>query len=431
MRVAVVGSGGAGITAAWLLDERHEVTLFERSAVLGGHAHTTTIERDGRVHHADDGFCWFSDALYPTYMRLLELHGVATRIVPMSATFTQRQRGRTFVLPPTGAGPMLRTLASPSAVADLLRLNRAIQLAEPMVHGRERDLDWGGFLRRHRFSEASSRDLLTPMVAGVWGGPYDRVHDFSAYTLMKYLVFHRPSGLSKYRWHVVRDGAASYIEAVARDLARATVLRGTAVAHLEKTGAGWTIVDGAGLRRDFDHVVMATGARDAQAILRDVRGIDGVRATLDGFEYYTARLATHSDPSFMPPRRSDWRVSNISWDGSRSALTVWVGQESGSHVFTSYVGERLPAECHHVSTFNLPLITPAHYRAQDALWARQGRDGLSFVGDWTHDIGSHEDAVASALRACAAIDPAGSRMAALRAPRVHPPQRPLPGGPDA
>ncbi len=429
MKIAVVGSGGAGMTAAWLLDEKHEVTLFERNAVLGGHAHSTRVEQGGHTHFADDGFAWFSDALYPTFMRLLELHGVATRIVPMSATFTQKTIGRTYVLPPTGLGPLLRTFSNPGMVAGLLRLNHAINLAKPVVHGHDLDLSWGEFLDRHKFPEPFRSQLLTPMVAGVWGGPYDRVRDFSAYTLMKYLVFHRPSGLEQYKWHVIRDGAASYIRQVAGTLRRTEILQQTAVTRLQRTADGWQVTDSQGVTRAFDHVVLATGARDAQQILRDVDGVDTVKQVLGGFEYYTVRLGTHSDPSFLPPRRSDWRVANLMWDGRAATLNVWTGKHTGQPVFTSYLQDREPAQCHNISTFHLPLITPAHNRAQGALAALQGRENLWLIGDWTHDIGCHEDAIVSALQVAQRLDPQLSRIALLQSPRQHPAMHALPEQP--
>lgn len=426
MRIAVVGSGGAGITAAWLLDERHEVTLFERNAVLGGHAHSTRVEMGGHTHFADDGFAWFSDTLYPNFMRLLEIHGVPTRVVPMSATFTQKALGRTFVLPPTGLGPLMRTVSSPAMLAGLLRLNHAINLAKPVVHGHDLDLSWGEFLDRHQFPEPFSSQLLTPMVAGVWGGPYDRVRDFSAYTLMKYLVFHRPSGLSQYKWHVIRDGAASYIHQIAATLRRTEILRQTPVTRLQRTEHGWQVTDSQGGTREFDHVVMATGARDAQHILRDVQGVDTAKQVLNGFEYYTVRLGTHSDPSFMPPRQSDWRVANILWDGRAATLNVWTGKHTAQPVFTSYLQDREPAQCHNISTFHLPLITPAHNRAQKVLEGVQGIENLWFIGDWTRDIGCHEDAVVSALRIAQQLDPDLPRVALLQSPRLHPVMQPLP-----
>ena len=73
MKIGIIGTGGAGMTSAWLLDPNHEVTLLERSDTLGGHAHTVDVEIDGHVHHVDDGFSWFSDAIYPKFLRLTNL----------------------------------------------------------------------------------------------------------------------------------------------------------------------------------------------------------------------------------------------------------------------------------------------------------------------------------------------------------------------
>jgi len=426
MRIAIIGSGGAGMSAAWLLDARHEVTVFERNPELGGHAHSVAVERDGRTYFADDGFSWFSDALYPRFLRLLELNGVPTQIVPMSATFTQTQRARTFLLPPVGVGPFIRTALNLPMLADLLRLNRAINAAVPMVERQDRGVSWGDFLREHRFSERFCRELLTPMIAGAWGGPYDRAADFSAHTLMKYFVFHRPSGLSEYPWHVVEGGAASYIERVARGLPAVTFRKGAKIVSLRAAAPGWSVIEDDGRADTFDHVIVATGARDARAILRDVPELDETRRLLDRFEYYTARVATHGDPSFMPPRRADWRVANVCWDGERSGLNVWIGRDGKHDIFTSYLGARVPDRCHHVSTFHLPLFTPGFHDAQEELARRQGDNHLWFAGDWTHDIGCHEDAVVSAMRVCEALDPTSPRLAALRSPRVHPASRPLP-----
>jgi predicted NAD/FAD-binding protein len=140
------------------------------------------------------------------------------------------------------------------------------------------------------------------------------------------------------------------------------------------------------------------------------------------------RVATHEDPSLLPPRRADWRVANVRFDGERAALHVWLGRERGHDVFTSQIGDRIPEKCHHVSTFHVPFFTPGFHVAQEELAAIQGRDHLWFAGDWTHDIGCHEDAIVSAMRVCEALDPASARLAELRTPRVHPAGRPLPAG---
>lgn len=418
MRYAIIGSGGAGITAAWLLDGRHEVTLFERGPVLGGHARTHEVELGGRWYRADDGFSWFSGTLYPHFMRLLQIHGVATRSVRMTATLTNVRLQRTMVMPPSAPGPLLQTIASPSMLADLLRLNGALSRARSIVHGRRTEQTYGEFLRQHAFGAEFEREVLTPFVLGCWGAPYDAANDLSVYPLMKYLVVHRPSAMVRHEWHVVRDGASSYIQAIAARLRTTRIERGLGVEALVRGAGGWTVVDTRGGQRAFDGVLFATGSRDARAILERSEGAGEAKAALAPFRTYAARLCTHSDASLLPARRRDWRIANIRFTGDASRLHVWVGQPHGVDLFTSYVGEKAPERCHALSTFHLPLLTPAHYRAQAALHRMQGRDGLWFAGDWTRDIGSHEDAVTSAMTAVETIDPRAPRLAALRAPRA-------------
>jgi predicted NAD/FAD-binding protein len=428
VRIAIIGSGGAGMAAGWLLDETHELTIYERSATLGGHAHTLEVERDGVVHRVDDGFTWFSDRLYPAFMRLLEIHEVATRIVPMALSITQQSNMRTQVLPPTRMGLVARTLVDVPWVIDLLRLNRAIGHGASIVHGKDRALSVREFIERHGYGEPFANEVLRPLLAGIWGAPYGRTDDLAIYTLMKYLVFHRPRGWNTYPWHVIRDGAASYVEKVATGLC-AEIRRNSAVVGLERVGdaKGWTLVDTHGRREHFDQVIFAVAARDAERILADVPGMDATRELLASFEYYTARVITHGDRRFMPADERDWCVVNMRWDGRLPELTQWPGVAKRVPIFTTYVVDREPEHVDHVSKFVLPLPTAQMHRGQARLHERQGDDELWFVGDWTHDFGSHEDSIQSAMRVCERLSPSSSRLAALSAPRCNPARQPLPG----
>jgi predicted NAD/FAD-binding protein len=437
VRVAIIGSGGAGMAAAWLLDTTHEVTLYERASTLGGHAHTLDVVRDDVVHRIDDGFSWFSDQLYPAFMRLLEIHEIATRIIPMCLSVTQRPNNRTQILPPTRLGMLARTVADPPWLIDVLRFNQAINRAVPIVHGKDRTLSVGEFIERHGFAEPFASETLRPLLAGMWGAPYGRTDELAIYTLMKYLVFHRPSGLTRYPWHVIRDGAASYVAKVAAGL-RAELRCAATVVHLERTtdargdaqgdARGWTLIDGQGRRERFDHVIFAVGARDAARILADVPGLDATRQLLGRFEYYMARVATHGDCRFMPASRRDWCVANMSLGGrAPSELTLWSGSAQRAPIFTTYLADSEPEHVDHMNTFALPLPTASLHGNQARLSARQGDDELWFVGDWTHDFGSHEDAIQSAMQLCERLSPSSSRLAALRAPRSSELRQPLPG----
>lgn len=420
-RVAVIGAGGAGTTAAWLLDPTHDVTLYERSAQLGGHAHTVNAEVDGLTVPVDDGAAWFSDNLYPRMLRLLERVGASTRMVDMTWGFLDARRGRPLLLPPEGLTGLARLLGRTTWLPDLFRLEGAIRAAEPLVREGRMDWSWAEFLARHRISRAFAADVLTPIVAGAWGAPYARISDMSAYALLKYVVLHRPGTLTPFRWHVLRGGVSSYVERVASHMERVVVRRSTTVDAAWRDEVGWLVRSGGEVAR-FDAVVLATGVGVARRLLAGCAGIDAVRAVLERFEVYTSRVATHSDPRLMPRHRSDWCVANLRYDGSESRMTVWAGHPWRLPVFTTPLGDAAPpSRTHHVSSFELPLLTPEHHRAQVALQAVQGAAGLHLAGDWTRDIGSHEDAVTSAIQAAEALAPASPRLAEIRAPRSTPP----------
>ncbi len=420
MRIGIIGSGGAGTTAAWLLEQDHDVTLFERNAVLGGHAHTTDVETPNRVYACDDGFAWFSNRMYPLLLRLLALHDVATEPVPMGITFTNRTLGLSLAMPPNTPGRLWQLLREPRRLRYLLGMDHAIRQGLPVVRSHEDQQTLRGFVDGLRLREDVRAEFVQPFLFGIWGGPWERSGDFSAYPVLKYPVLHRPTQLRRVQWMQVADGARRYIDAVAATMTRAQVLRDTPVQGLcrlavEADGA-WQLVDGAGTSHVFDQVIVATGVRDAQRLLADVDGVAAQQDALAGFETYIARVATHRDPSFMPPDRKDWTAVHVDYDGRSARQTSWIGWADGAEVFTSYISDREPAHIEHLSHFCLPLVSPAHFRAQKRVAALQGDAGLHFCGDWTQDIGSHEDAVRSAVDAARRIAGSdGQRFTALTA----------------
>ena len=158
---------------------------------------------------------------------------------------------------------------------------------------------------------------------------------------------------------------------------------------------------------------MATGAEDAAKILAKTEGIEAVRSVVERFEYYTARVATHRDPSFMPADRADWKTVHIDYDGHSARQSSWIGHRDGVDLFTSYIADVEPKGMVNLSNFRVPLVSPEHFAAQQALAPMQGDEQLWFAGDWTQDIGSHEDAVSSAVDVAMKLAPNSARLAEL------------------
>ena len=405
MKIAIIGTGGAGSTAAWLLDGRHEVDIYERNAKIGGHANTVELEADGVMHYIDDGFNWFSTVMYPRYLALLEAIGSETISVPMSAAYWDTRTERSISMPPIGMGRVGRLMLEPSRIVTLLRLAGVLWHAEKIVENKETQLTARQFLDKHKVQSKFADEFLIPFMSGAWGCPHERTADMSIYPLMKYIVLHKPSGFSYYHWQVIKGGCNAYIRKLHAGLGVQARCDATIV-ELNRKEDGIELVDKEGQRVMYDHVVMTCGARDATKILNASSGFDKRRDVLAGMEYYKAHVASHTDRSYMPPARHDWAICNVRHTGERADATIWDGWSSGKDVFDSYIdpaGE-MPKGCKNISPFWLPIEDPKFFRQQAKLADLQGEGGLWVCGDYTQDLGGHEDAVASALDAVRAIE---------------------------
>lgn len=401
------------MSAAWLLDGRAEVVVYERNEYLGGHAHSQPIEHEGRTYSVDDGFSWFSERMYPHLLSWLDHMNIGTRKIGLTASFVDKRSGRSVSMPPENLGDIWRLLSRPSRVPTLLRMNKVVKASVKIVQEKQTDLTAGEFLRQLELDSHFVEEFMLPFCSGTWGAPHHRAREFSVYPLMKYIVLHQPQGLRLHEWQIVDGGAMSYINRVRESLDKAEVRGGCPVRALEPDEKGTWVHDAQGRREHYDHVIICCGAKDARELLERSEAFEKARAALSGFEYYRASVAVHKDTSFMPDERGDWAVANIRWTGEVTGLTVWAGYKSGDPIFASYVhGDEAPEGEVGRTSFNLPFESPNHFKAQAALDAVQGLDGgLRFAGDYTRDLGSHEDAVTSAMDAVTAIDPDNPRAA--------------------
>jgi len=263
MKIAIIGSGGAGLTTAWLLEEEHDVVVYERNPTMGGHAHTVEVERDGHRHTVDDGFCWFSESMYPRYLALLKTLGVATDAVDMTASFTDVQRGKSVFMPPVGLGPVMGVVFSPFALGNLLRFAGAVKAAETIVRDHITDITCEDFLAGLSQSKRFQDEFLLPFMSAVWGCPWEQTLRSSIYPLMKYIVLHRPTAFSYYTWQVIHGGTAAYIRSLATHLEHAVVYPDTPVQSVQKTDTGFRVRSRGILTRSSWPPARATRARSS------------------------------------------------------------------------------------------------------------------------------------------------------------------------
>ncbi len=405
MKIAILGTGGSGTTAAWLLDGRHEVDIYERNAKIGGHANTVEITSGGVTHYIDDGFNWFSKYMYPRYLAMLKANGIETNQVPMSASYWDTRTSKSLSMPPLGFGRIGRLMLEPSRIVTLLRLNNVLRPAERIVHERETQITGRQFLDEVDPNREFADEFLVPFMSGAWGCPLERTLEMSIYPLMKYIVLHQPQGFSYYMWEVIKGGCNSYIRKIHESLDTQAKCEAP-VRALNRKAKGIELVDHEGNTHLYDHVITTCGAKDTTKILSNSAGFEKRKEIVEGMEYYLAHVASHSDRSYMPPARHDWAICNVRYTGDRADATIWDGWHSGEDVFDSYIdiNKEEPKGCVNISGFWLPVENPKFFRQQAKLAETQGEGGLWICGDYTQDIGGHEDAVASAHDAVEAIE---------------------------
>ena len=308
MRIAVIGSGIAGLASAWLLSRRHEVVLFEANAYLGGHTHTHDVEVAGQRHAVDTGFIVHNRQHYPLLTRLFEELGVDTRPTTMSFSVQHEASGREY-----NAGTLdalfcqPRNLLSPrflGMVRDILRFYRK---APALLREEAGDPTLGEYLAAHRYGAAFRDEHLVPMASALWSSPPQQILDFPARYLVRFMAHHQMLQVSgRPEWRVVHGGSAQYVRAM-REGWRVQERLACPVASIVRDGQGVTVSSVAGSER-FDQVVLACHSDQALALLGDAS--EHERQVLRALPYQPNEVVLHTDCRLLPRNRKAWAAWN-------------------------------------------------------------------------------------------------------------------------
>ena len=406
--VAVIGSGVAGLTAAYVLSGRDRVTLYEADARLGGHAHTHFVDDGGgRVIGIDSAFLVHNDRTYPTLCRMLGELGVATQESDMSMSVRADAVGLEYAgaLGVRGLFACRQSLRPRHLLmlGEIIRFHRAadrLLRADAAAHDEVETLE--AFLNRHRFSPYFVDFFITPLVAAVWSCAGDDALRYPARYLFVFLAHHGMlSVFGSPTWRTVTEGSAHYVRAIAARLDE--VLIATPVHSLRRVPGGVLVRAGSDAPRFFDAAVVAVHPDQALLLLDDPTPWE--RAVLGAIPYSTNRAQLHTDESLLPRHRR----ARASWN-----YLVTPGTD---HVVVSYDVSRLmrldahprylvtlgghdrvdPASVIAEMTYSHPLYTPESVAAQAKL-ATLDDDQVVFAGAY-HGWGFHEDGAASGLAA--------------------------------
>jgi predicted NAD/FAD-binding protein len=444
-RVAVVGSGIAGLASAWSLSSDAQVTLFEAGSYFGGHTHTVDVTLPGPMrdqepltHGVDTGFLVFNPRTYPKLVRLFAELGVATAASDMSFSVqvpsANGQRGLEW----SGSNlnsvfAQRRNLLSPrflGMLRDILRFNAlATALAEC---GAEGDLaePIGDFLLRNGFGARFRDGYFLPMIGCIWSCPTDQMLRFPVATMIRFCHNHGLIQVAdRPQWFTVRGGARNYVAKLLQGIPDARL--NTPVRKVRRVPAADGRDSGAILTTDhgqerFDAVILACHSDQSLALLAEP--LPGEREVLGAIRYHPNHAVLHTDVSVLPKRRLAWAA----WNYARAVDS----QSEQAGVCLHYLINRLqplpwqqpvivslnpdparPPAAHSVLgsfDYSHPVFDLAAIAAQRRLPAVQGQGGVWFCGAWTR-YGFHEDGLMSAQAVVAQLRQSWQHLGQMQA----------------
>lgn len=404
LRVAIVGTGISGLSAAWLLSQRHDVTVYERSDRIGGHSNTILALVGGHSIPVDTGFIVFNRQTYPNLCALFELLNVPTQVSDMS--FAVSMDGGELEYSGSGLSGVFgqpRNIIRPrfwSMLADLVRFYREAPIDKDLVD--DERISLGDYLEKGRYGDAFRDDHLLPMASAIWSAAPAEILSYPAAAFVR---FHDNHGLLKLThrppWETVVGGSRTYVERLSAPFADRIRLD-TGVREVRRMSDGVIVTDQRGHSERFDHVVMASHADQALAALVDPTCEE--RAILGAIRYSRNLAVLHTDESFMPKRQAVW--SSWNYTGSRKAdrvcVTYWMNClqniESEKQLFLTLNPPRPPraGTLLHSEVYNHPIFDANAMAAQHKLWLLQGHRSTWFCGAY-FGAGFHEDGLQAGL----------------------------------
>ena len=406
LRVAVIGTGISGMAAAWLLADRHEVTVYEKDDRPGGHSHTVDVEFQGQTLAVDTGFIVYNEQNYPNLTALFRHLGVDT--TPTDMSFAASLDAGRFEY--SGSG--LRGLAAQpwnlvrprlwSLLIDLRRFYR--DAPKTLGTATSNDLTLGDYLKREGYGQAFVRDHLLPMGAAIWSTP---TKDMLDYPLAAFVGFCHNHGLlsvaNRPEWRTVTGGSREYLNKLTAAYADRIRLN-TAVRSVRRLPNRVLVEDRQGDTESYDQVVIATHPDQALGMLSDPDSAE--RRLLGSFRYERNMTVLHTDASLMPRQRRAWASWNFLSQGrgdeQKVSVTYWMNRlqhlPNEYPLFVSLNPLHQPAAGSILRTFvyEHPVYSPDAIRAQRLLWDIQGVRRTWYCGAY-FGHGFHEDGLQTGL----------------------------------
>ena len=403
-RIAVVGGGISGMSAAHFLAQDHAVVLYESDGRLGGHARTVIAGKRGD-QPVDTGFIVFNHVNYPHLVRLFDKLDVPT--APSNMSFGVSARGGRFEYALNSLDSLFAQRSNIVSPAFLRMLRDILHFNKNAEATLQRGMTIGGLLEALGTGPYFRDYYILPFSGAIWSTPLVGILDFPADALIRFFQNHRLMQLSgQHQWHTVKGGSVQYVQRLQAELLRQGVdLRlSTPVRGIRRLEGGVQIRAHGGEWEMFDDVVMATHSDQSLALLSDPDAHES--AALGAVRYQPNEMVLHCDPRMMPLRKKCWSswsyVEGAQGPKEKIDLSYWMNSlqpiphDDPMFVTLNNSGAIRQDMIYDSATFHHPVYDLAALDAQKTIAAQNGARATWFCGAWMKN-GFHEDGIASAF----------------------------------
>ena len=408
MKIAIIGSGISGLTAAYLLNRKHDVTIFEANDYIGGHTHTHKVNIDGKKYSVDTGFIVYNERTYPNFIKLLDLLNVERQLSTMGFSVKSISKDYEY------AGESLNSLFAKRS--NIFRFGFLRMLYEMYHFGKKADssgigldasVTLGDYLKKEKYSGEFINYFIIPMGAAIWSTPANKVLNMPAYFFIKFFYNHGMlETINRPNWWVIKNGSSEYIKKIIRGFENKINLS-TPVKTVARKNEGIEIrLAKKEETQKFDSVIFATHSDQALEMLENPT--DTEKDILSSIPYQKNEVLLHTDSSVLPRRKLSWASWNYQLD-SDPALpvvltynmnilqsinckeTLCVTLNDHNSIDETKILKKI--------TYHHPLFNVKSIEAQKRKSEISGVNNTHYCGAYWRN-GFHEDGVVSALDVC-------------------------------
>ena len=408
-KLAIIGTGIAGMGCAHFLHQKYDITLFEELDYIGGHTNTVTIDEDGKPVYIDTGFMVFNYATYPNLCKLFAKIEAPIKKTDMSFSVQYVPSGLEY----SGSSikhlfAQKRNIFNPSFLKMLMQINRFNKESVAILDDpKYLDYSLGRYVKEFGYNDDMVWKYLIPMSSAVWSTPMDQILDFPAVSLIRFFKNHGFLGLdTQHQWYTLHKGSQAYREKLIAPFHHQIRINTKVVSVVRLENGKVLVVAANGVQMEFDKVIMASHADQSYQIVQ--QKTEDEERLLSKFKYQTNMAVLHTDTGQMPKKKLAWSSWNYRVEKQGASTIYWMNKLQDVSEKVDYFVSINPSATLDKNkiikeiSYEHPLFDVPAMQAQAELYKLNENGPIYYCGSY-FKYGFHEDAYKSAVDLCKKI----------------------------